>query len=144
MARITQELYNEMVNLRKRGATYNEIIRTLNVSKWACINYLKDIKLDESFVEKEWQKAEKEAEEILEKNGFSHLINFNKISPLSYWDYYAERDGRKWLIDVTTNKQKNALDKVYHSVEGYNHAILLKNSNSWEFVELNFKKRKLI
>jgi len=143
MTKITQELYNKMVNLRKRGATYNEIIKTLNISKWACINYLKRIKPDKSFIEKEWEKAEREAEKVLKKNGFSHLVNLNKISPSSYWDYYAERNQKKWLIDVTVNKQKDILSKVYHTVERYSHAILIKNNNNWEFIEINFKKKKL-
>ncbi len=132
-----------MVSLRKRGATYNDIMRTLNISKWACINYLKDIKPDKSFIEKEWEKAEREAEKILKRNGFTRLLNLNKISPSSYWDYYAEKGKKRWLIDVTVNKQKDTLSKAYHTVEGYNHAILLKNNSNWEFIELNFKKKKL-
>lgn len=117
-------------------------MRALNISKWACINYLKDIKPDVSFIEKEWEKAEKEAEKILKKNGFVRLINLNKISPSSYWDYYAEKNG-KWLIDITISQQKDILSKVYHTVEGYKHAILLKNNNTWEFIKLNFKRKKL-
>lgn len=34
MSKITQEIYNKMVELREKGATYPEIMTTLEVSKW--------------------------------------------------------------------------------------------------------------
>jgi len=139
----TKKLYNEMVKMREYGATYSEIMETLHVSKWQCLHYLRDVKIDKHFVQKEWEKAEQEGNQVLINSGYLHIVNLNNISPSPYWDYYAEKDNEKWLIDVTINKRKNIVAKILHCVDGYRHAILLKEKNKWKFIELNFKEQDL-
>lgn len=127
--------------MRKRGATYSEIMSELNVSKWACMQYLKDIKYDRSAIEIAWRKAEEEAAQVLKDNGFSHIVDLNKICPSPYWDYYAEKDGKKCLIDVTINQSKNLVKKALYSVDGYKHIVLLKNGG-WKFMEIYVEEMK--
>lgn len=141
MAKLSQEVYNQMVELRKRGATYPEIMQTLGVSKWQCIHYLKDVKVDKHFAQREWEKAQAEGKEVLRNMGFEHIVDLNKICPSPYWDYYAESSGQPWLIDVTVDLKKDVVGKVRYSVKGYNHAILLKQSDgSWKMVRLNIEE----
>ncbi len=139
----TEELFHKMVDLRKNGATYPEIMQTLGVSKWKCIHYLKGIKVDKHFVQKEWEKAEKEGAKVLKDLGFSHILNLNKICPSPYWDYYAEKEKERWLVDVTIDKRKDMVGKVLHTLKAFKHAILLKNEKQWRLIELNFTERKL-
>ena len=144
MSKTTEKLYNEMVRMRKGGATYSEIQETLKVSKWQCMNYLKSVKVDKHFVQKEWEKAEEEANKVLIKTGYSHIVNLNNICPSPYWDYYAEKNKEKWLIDVTINVRKNIVDKILHTVKGYEHAILLKQDDRWKFIKLKYEEKELL
>jgi hypothetical protein len=137
MVRITNEIHDKMVEMRKSGAKYPEIMATFNVSKWACITYLKDIKIDQNWVSEEWQQAEDEAESILESMGFSHILNLNKICNVApYWDYTAEKDGEKWLIDVTINAQKSLTEKQSRKVDGFILGILYKDFSEWRLLKL--------
>ena len=122
--------------MRKKGATYREIENKLGISRWSCITYLKNIEINKSWVEEEWKKAEKEAENILLEMGYNTIINLNEISPSPYWDYYCSKDNEKWLIDVTINQNKNLIDKSLRQVEGYRHAVLLKTSDKWKMLEI--------
>jgi len=141
MAKLSQEVYNQMVELRKRGATYPEIMQTLGVSKWQCIHYLKGIEPNKHFAQREWERAQTEGKDVLRNAGFEHIVDLNRICPSPYWDYYAEREGQPWLIDVTIDLRKDMVEKVGHSVEGYNHAILLKQSDgSWKMIKLNIEE----
>lgn len=140
---VTEEIFHKMVDLRRNGATYPEIMQTLGISKWKCIHYLKGIKVDKHFVQKEWEKAQDEGRKVLADLGFSRILDLNKICPSPYWDYYAEKKGEKWLIDVTIDKRKDMVGKVLRTVNGFRHAILLKENGNWKLVELNFKERKI-
>ncbi len=139
--KITEEILNKMIEMRKRGAIYSEIMSELSVSKWACMQYLKDIKYDRSAIEIAWRKAEKEAAQVLKDNRFSHIVDLNKICPSPYCDYYAEKDGKKYLIDVTINQSKNLVRKASYSVDGYKHIVLLKNGG-WKFMEIYVEEMK--
>jgi len=140
---VTEELFHKMVNLRRAGATYPEIMQTLGVSKWMCMHYLKGIKIDKHFVQKEWEKAEREGKDILEDLGFSHILNLNEICPSPYWDYYAERNKERWLVDVTIDKRKDMVAKIMHTVKGFRHSILFKEEGKWRLIELNFREEKI-
>ena len=129
-----------MEEMRREGAAYSEIIAKLGVSKWACIRYLKDIEIERSMVEEEWREVEIEAAQVLEKHGFKRIIDLNKLCPSAYWDYIAEKDAEKWLIDVTINSRKDVGQKIARMVEGYNAAILLKRNGVWEFFEISMRK----
>ena len=141
--KITENVLNRMVELRKKGCTYAEIMEETKVSKWSCIQYLRDIKIDKSAIEIAWRKAEKEAVQILKDNGFSHIINLNEISPSPYWDYYGEKDNKKFLIDVTINQGKNLITKALQRIKGYNHIVLLKKDKDWKFIEIKLKERHI-
>lgn len=132
-----------MVDLRRRGATYPEIMQTLNISKWKCMHYLKGIKVDKHFVQKEWEKAQEEGRKVLTDLGFSHILDLNKICPSPHWDYYAEKETEKWLVDVTIDKRKDMVGKILRTVDGFRHAILLKENGNWKLIELNFKKTEI-
>lgn len=140
--KVTTEVRDKMVNMRKKGATYKEIMIEMGVSKWMCITYLRDIEIDRSWIELEWQKAEREAEAKLREMHFIHILNLNDICPSAYWDYYCEltnppyKTNERWLIDVTINQHKNLVDKALRRVEGYNHAILLKIEDEWKLMEI--------
>ena len=112
----------------------------LGVSKWACIHYLRDVEVEKSRVDEEWREVEIEAAQVLEKHGFTRIIDLNKLCPSPYWDYYAEKDDEKWLIDVTINSRKDVGEKISRMVDGYHAAILLKRKDSWEFFEINMRK----
>lgn len=139
----SEELFHKMVDLRKNGATYPEIMQTLGVSKWKCIHYLKGIKIDKHFVQKKWEKAQEEGAKVLISLGFNNILDLNKISPSPYWDYYAEKNKERWLIDVTIDKRKDVIGKVLHTLESFKHAILLKEKRHWKLIELNFTERKI-
>ena len=141
MVRITQDVYKRMVELRQAGAPYSDIMAECNVSKWACIKYLKDLNGDDdstlSKVTKEWRDAEIEAASILTEMGFSHIVDLNEICNVApFWDFYAEKDGDKWLVDVTVNHQKSVTEKQTRAVDGYRMAILFKDVAEWRLIEI--------
>jgi len=139
--KITQEKLDRMTELRKKGMTYREITAETGASKWCCMRYLRHIKVDRNAVEIAWKKAEKEAVKVLEEEGFSHIVNLNEICPSPYWDYYAERNNEKFLIDVTINQSKNLIDKALRKIEGFTHIILLKVNDKWKFIEIQTRER---
>lgn len=138
--KITQAVLDRMIILRKQGYSYKQIREETSVSEWACINYLRNIKMEKGISEIMWKKAEEEAAQILENNGFSHIVNLNELCPSPHWDYYAEKDNEKFLIDVTINQSKNLIDKALRRVEGYNHVVLLKMDKEWKFIEIHLKE----
>jgi len=126
-----------MIEMRKNGATYPEIIEALGVTKWMCIQYLKNVEVEKRWVREEWQEAEAAAKHVLDQMGFSHILNLNEIcSAAPSWDFYAAKGETGWLIDVTINGQKSVLDKHVHLVDGFNHAILYKKGSVWELIEV--------
>jgi len=142
--KITEEIRNKMVECRKEGMTYSEIMKKFNVSKWVCINYLRSIPINRSYIEKKWRLAEEEAEKILLKNGFSNILNLNNICPSPYWDYYAEKNNKRWLIDVTINEKKSIIEKYSRTLDNFICAILYKNENGkWNLIKINSEVIKL-
>jgi len=143
MARkITEDILKKMIELRKKGYTYGKISQALGVSKWACIRYLKDIKLEPSAVEKAWKKAEIEAINYLKEKGFVEIHNLNSICPSPYWDILAKKENKWWLIDVTISGGKQIGAKIPYFVKGYIHAILYRdiNNKNWKLVKLSFEE----
>ena len=66
MKRITIEIKEQMVVLRKKGWTYPQIRSELEVSQGQCMKYLKNIKqINPLWITTEWKKAEEEAKDIL-------------------------------------------------------------------------------
>jgi len=144
MVSITPEIKKRMVEMREGGATYPQIISELGVTKERCIAYLKDIIPREnqiSAMSREWKVAENEAESVLHEMGFSEIHNLNNLfSCPQYWDYLAKQNDQWWLIDVTINGQKSIAAKRDATVEGYNHAILLKsNDKEWKLIKIEMK-----
>ena len=95
--RVTDTIYNQIVDMRKRGYGVNEIVRSVGFSKNTVSKYLKDVEVEVeegSAATKEWEQAEKEAADILQKNGFSHILDLNQVGANPYWDYYAEKGGK--------------------------------------------------
>ena len=126
-----------MVAMRQDGATYPQIMAECGVSKWACTKHLRDVDVECSFVSEEWQQAENDAEDVLKSLGFSHIVNLNQVCNVApFWDYYAEKDGEKWLIDVTINTQKSLVEKQTRAVDGYILGILYKNTSEWKLLKL--------
>ena len=142
MVKITDEILKKMREMRKAGATYREIQNALGISRWACIRYLKDIKVDRSAVEKAWKEAEKKAIEYLWKKGFDEIHNLNEICPSPYWDILAKKDGEWWLIDVTISEGKKLGAKIPYFVDKYRHAILYRylDRGEWKLVSLSIKE----
>lgn len=137
---VTEELREQLITSRKNGMTYSQIMNKFNVSKWTCTNYLRNIKIDYSYVQKKWMEAEKEAVEVLENKGFVNILDLNSICNSPYWDYYAEKDGR-WLIDVTINEKKSIIDKYSRVVDGFNCCILHKKEDGeWDFIKIETEK----
>ena len=141
MVTITPEIKQRMVEMRESGATYSQIISELGVTKERCIAYLKNIVPREnqiSAMSKEWQDAEKEAKFVLHEMQFSEIHNLNNLCSFPpYWDYLAKQNNEWWLIDVTINGQKSIAAKRDATVEGYNHAILLKsNDKEWKLIQI--------
>ncbi len=64
-----------------------------------------------------WLKAEEYAERVsLPKLGFKNILNLNKQFSKFPFDFYAEKNGEKFLIDVTTapmKKVRNGLDELW-------------------------------
>lgn len=136
--KITSEINKKMIVMRKEGASYTQITNVLGVSKWACRQYLSDIIVDSSWIEKAWKKAETDAVALLAKHGFSDILNLNLICPQASWDYYAVFDNERWLIDVTINNHKDVVRKANQMINGFKSAILLKKGDdSWTFFEIN-------
>lgn len=146
--KVTKEILNKMIEMRKSGSTYSEITRELGVTKERCIAYLKNILPDENYISAvsiDWEVAEREAKTILEKMGFSHIVDLNDICSFPpHWDYYAEKQDRKWLIDVTINTQKSIYDKSTRCVDEYSHAILLKTDFEWQLIEIKTEIQETI
>lgn len=140
---LSKEIVNKMIESRKMGDSYQNIREKLNVSKSSCIKFLRDIPVDLDYSTQKWREAEKEAVEVLEKNGFTDILNLNQICNAPFWDYCCVRKDKKWLIDVTVNSQKNVADKIFRMVEGFKHAILYKNGFDWKLVEINTSEVKL-
>ena len=142
MTKITKEILDKMATMRKAGATYREIGETLNVSKWACIRYLKDVEIERSAIEKEWRKAEVDAVDYLKERGFMELHDLNKIAPSPYWDIMAKKEGEWWLIDVTVSEGKRIGAKIPYFVDGYVHSILHKSvwKNEWKLIKLHYEE----
>lgn len=139
--KITKRILGKMEEMRRNGASYKVIAAELGVSKWSCIHYLRDVEIEEtSAVEEEWKEVEIEAAQMLGKHGFTRIINLNKLCPTPYWDYYAEKDDEKWLIDVTINSRKDVGEKISRMIEDHRAAILLKRGDDWEFFEINMRK----
>ena len=140
--KITKKILGKMIEMRKSGATYPMIVDKLGVSKWACLQYLKNVEVENSYVEEEWKEVEDDAERVLTEHGFNDILNLNRICPTPYWDYYAKKDGEKWLIDVTINRHKGVDQKIARMVESYRGAILLKKkeNENWEFFEIGVKQ----
>jgi hypothetical protein len=145
--KVTQEILTRMKEMRMQGATYSEIQNTLGVSKGQCMTYLKDLVFDnpECAMTIDWKVAEDEAVGILTQMGYSHIVNLNEICNIApYWDYYAEKENERWLIDVTINGQKSISAKQERCVEGYTHAILLKTATQWKLIELKAEVKQTI
>ena len=133
--KVTKELLNRLKEARKTGMTYKQIREKFAVSNWVCITYLKDVKIKEDVVPEEWIEVENKAKEVLEKKGFTNLLNLNLVGANPYWDYYAERDGKRWLIDVTINSRKSIVGKTSRMIDGFESAILYKN-NGWKLIKI--------
>lgn len=142
MVKITSEILEKMKEMRRQGATYREIEDVLNVSRWACITYLKDVKPEEPAIIKEWKKAEEDAFSYLKEKGFTDLHNLNTISPSPYWDILARKNEEWWLIDVTISEGKKLGAKIPRLIDGYIHAILYRNieNNTWKLVKLTYEE----
>jgi len=144
MVSITPEIKKRMIEMREGGATYSQITSELGVTKERCIAYLKDIIPNNnqiSAMSKEWQSAEMEAKSVLHEMQFSEIHNLNDLCSFPpCWDYLAKCNNQWWLIDVTINGQKSIAAKRDVTVEGYNHAILLKfNNKEWKLIQIEMK-----
>lgn len=134
--KVTPELLEKMKRDRTLGATYKQIEQKYNVSRWVTIHYLKNIEIQQSVVDTLWKQAEKKGAEYLKENNFNHIIDLNKICPQSYFDYYAEKEQDKWLIDVTINESKDLVAKSLKLVSGFRCAIL--------YIDHSLKNFKLV
>lgn len=137
---LSKEKVEKMKEMRLSGSSYREIARNLDVSRWSCQKYLRDIDVDESWIEKKWKEAQDEAGRILEKKGYENILDLNKITPSSHWDYYCTKNDEKWLIDVTINHSKNLVDKALRRLEGFEHAVLLKENGEWNMLKINIEE----
>ena len=148
MVRVTPELKEKMIAMRKGGATYSQITATYGVKKERCMAYLKHIPLHPSLVSAvadEWLHAESEGKAILKDMGFDSVHDLNSVcSPQSCWDYLASKDGLWWLIDVTVNGQKGVPAKRGSLITGYKHAILLKTGLKWQLIEFAMDVRMTV
>ncbi len=140
--KVTPELLKKMKHDRTQGATYVQIEQKYNVSRWVTIHYLKSIQVQQSVVDNLWKEAERKGEEYLKKNSFNHILNLNKISPQSHFDYYAEKDKDKWLIDVTINESKDLVAKSLKLVESFRCAILYVDHSLKNFKLVELKEVK--
>ena len=135
----TKELLSKLIGARKSGKTYTQIEKEFKVSRWTCIRYLKDIEFERDYEGEgieDWLKYEKQAREVLVKKGFTNILDLNKICNNPYWDYYAERENKRWLIDVTINNQKCIINKVGRMIKGFESAILYKDED-WKLIRID-------
>jgi hypothetical protein len=137
--KVTQELIGKLKADRMSGMTYREIEAKHGIGRWTTLHYLKGIAPTQIATTQIWKTAEKKASEYLVKNGFDHLIDLNLISPQSYFDLYAEKDGAKWLIDVTINENKDLVSKSMRLVPGFKCAILYISHDLKIFVLVELK-----
>lgn len=139
--KITPEIHKKMVDMRKGGATYKEIEKSLGIGRWSCLNYLKNVSVDESFIKKEWKKAEEEAIDFLQKKGFGDIHNLNRLCPSPHWDVLARKDKQWWLVDVTISSGKTIGAKIPFTVKEYQHSILYKNieNGEWKLIKVSFE-----
>ena len=139
--KVDPEVYKKIIEDRKKGATYSDIITKYGVGKWWCINHLREIK---PLVEKDtqWKQIEDEAQKVLEDMDFKHILNLNLVANCPYWDYYAEKNQEKWLFDVTINGQKNLIEKGLRLVEGFKSAVLIKRNEKWKLLEIKISEIK--
>lgn len=70
MVKITPDLKEKMIQMRKAGSTYRQICESLGVTKGRCIAYLQHIETETSAATKDWMDAEKQAPEVLKQLGF--------------------------------------------------------------------------
>jgi len=134
---LSKEKVEKMKEMRKEGASYREIESALDVSRWSCQKYLQDIEVDESYIEKKWKEAQNQAREVLQERDFENILDLNKITSDAHWDYYCTKKGKRWLIDVTINQEKNLVDKALRRVEGFKHGILLREDGSWKMLRID-------
>ena len=140
MVKIREETLKQMIADRKLGATYEQIEQRYNVSRWASIKYLKDIKIEQGIADTLWKEAETKAGQYLQDNDFTHILNLNEITPQSHFDYYAEKGKDRWLIDVTLNEHKDLVKKSLRMVDGFRCGILYVNYKLTEFKLLELKE----
>lgn len=131
--RITAETVKLMRKLKRDGATHIQIMEICNVSKKQCSIYLKDIPTSIEATNA-WLEAENDAVQILKVWGFYNIVNLNQLSNNPYWDYYACKGKKKWLIDVTINGKKLVSKKYDRCIDGYNHGILRKGVDQWKLI----------
>lgn len=136
--KITQKILDEMIEARKRGATFADIEAQFKVGRWTTTHYLKGMKTEESIAEPLWKKAEKKAKEILSENGFTDIIDLNVICPTGYFDILATKKSEKWLFDVTINEAKDLATKSMRIIPEYRCAILYisHDLNDYRLMEL--------
>lgn len=134
--KITEDLLTKMKTAREEGATYSEIMRKFGVSKWSCMKYLRDIKSTKFVSEERWIVAENKAEAYLKEKGFEHIINLNNLGNSPFFDYYAERDGEKWLFDVTIDEGKALLAKALRMPKKHRVGILYATNDSFKCFEV--------
>ncbi len=127
--KLTQEKLDEMIDARKKGATYSEIEARFNISRWTTTHYLKEVEPEITVATTLWKQAEAKAEIFLSKRGFTDIINLNAICPTGYFDILATKDKEKWLIDVTINEAKDLAAKSIRVIPDYRCAILYISHN---------------
>lgn len=145
MVKITEDILKRMVEFRKKGYSYNMISEAVGVSKWACIKYLRGVKVPESAVVNNWRQAELEARDWLKQHGFFRIHDLNEICASPYWDYLATKGNENWLVDVTVSGSKNIGAKIPFVVQGYTCAILHKNihTNKFRFIKVTLEEETL-
>lgn len=122
--KITKDILDKMIKLRKSGATYKEIEAEFNISRQTCIHYLRNLSVDESVSVAIWKQAEQKAINVLSERGFSDIIDLNEISPSGYFDILAKKGNEKWLFDVTINESKDLAAKSARLINGFHCGIL--------------------
>lgn len=122
--KVTQKMLDEMIDARKKGATYSEIEARFNVGRWTTLHYLKGIEPEITVADALWKQAESKAEIILSDRGFTDIVNLNVICPTGYFDILATKDNKKWLIDVTINEAKDLANKSIRVIPAYRCAVL--------------------
>jgi hypothetical protein len=140
--KVTKEIHDKMLEMRCNGATYKQIQNELGISKITCIKYLREIPIEHCYADEEWKQVEDAAEETLKQKGYKNILSLNEISNSPYWDYYAEKDNERWLIDVTINSHKSISDKIIRMLDGFRCAILYKTNGNWKLFEMKCSELK--